>query len=254
MKQMNDITLTLKNFINFKNTVIPMSGITFLTGDVDMSDLALALELHSYNNPNDSRLTNHSFVGNDGNITRVTLSEGETSHDVTITKKRDRKKEWERITVSKGFKPLFNSMCTTSSWLNDNEEVNIQGHDEIEAKLVFCEQPEVAFKPGMIHRYVYPAKQLILVDQIIGMYNRLKDKGTRIVVTSNSEYILMGLRIAIRKQQLTPEDVSIVYLYKDADKDTGIGAMRINTFPNGELECWPDGFYDTYGKCLMELC
>lgn len=251
--KMNDITLTLKNFFNFKNTDIPLAGVTLLTGDVEMSDIALALELHSYDNPNDSWMTNHSFVGNSGDIVRVTLTDGETAHDVTITKKRNTKREWERITISKGFNPLFNSMCTTSSWINNNEEVNIQGHDKIVAKLVFCEQPEVAFKPGMIHRYVYPAKQLVLVDQIVGMYNRLKDKGTRVVVTSNSDYILMGLRIAIRKQQLTPEDVSIVYLYKDADKDTGISAMRINTFPNGELECWPEGFYDTYEKCLMEL-
>ena len=250
---MNDITLTLKNFLSFKNTVIPMSGLTLLTGDVELNDIALALELHSYDNPNDSWMTNHSFVGSDGNIVRVTVSEGETTHDVTITKKRDRKREWERITTSKGFKPLFNSMCTTSAWIYANEEVNIQGHDEIDAKLIFCQEPEVAFKPGMIHRYVYPAKQLILVDQIVGMYNHLKDKGTRMVVTSNSDYILMGLRIAIRKQQLTPEDVSIVYLYKDADKDTGIGAMRIKTFSSGELECWPEGFYDTYEKCIVEL-
>lgn len=247
---MNDITLTLENVGKFKNADITFAGITLLTGNLEFDEILTAVDLHALE-PGTTELLHESgrVVGDYDKTACVTLSEGSHKQSVKATSKRN--SDWEGIATSNGYKPFFADDFKTSTWYDD-KGFYIQGHDCFtDASLIICEQPEVAFEPGMIYHYVYPVKQLELVDQIVNMYNRLKDKGTRVVVTSNSDYILMGLRIAIKKQQLAPEDVSIVYLYKD--KDTGIGAMRIKTSPNGELECWPEGFYDTYEKCLMEL-
>lgn len=94
--------------------------------------------------------------------------------------------------------------------------------------------------------YVYPPKQLKIVEELVSLFNN----GVRIIVLSNSDYILFGLRIAVKNGLIAPSDLSIVYLQDDGGVIDYVG---IRSFPSGMLEEWPRGFFDTFDKCLMEL-
>lgn len=134
--------------------------------------------------------------------------------------------------------------------MDDHGNPQIESLDSLYGRRTYVlRQPEVA-QSYLLDRnyrnYVYPPKQLKIVEELVSLFK----SGVRVIVLSNSDYILFGLRIALKQGLITPSDLSIVYLQDDGGVIDYVG---IRSFPNGELEDWPTGFFDTFDKCLMEL-
>ena len=134
--------------------------------------------------------------------------------------------------------------------MDDHGNPQIESLDSLLGRrtYVLC-QPEVG-QYYQIDRnyghYVYPPKQLKIVEELVSLFN----SGVRVIVLSNSDYVLFGLRIALKNGLITPSDLSIVYFQDDG---RAIDYVGIRSYPNGMLEDWPTGFFDTFDKCLMEL-
>jgi predicted ATPase len=75
--------------------------------------------------------------------------------------------------------------------------------------------------------------------------------GVQIIVETQSDYILDGLRIAVKEGGVPAESVKIYYLKNAGDAPPEILTPRV--FPDGRLEFWPDGFFDQTLKNRMQL-
>ena len=74
--------------------------------------------------------------------------------------------------------------------------------------------------------------------------------GAQVLIETHSDHVLNGIRIAVKKHLLTPEQVRIHYFNpRDADSQVVTPVMR----PDGSLDQWPEGFFDQIGKDLDEL-
>lgn len=140
---------------------------------------------------------------------------------------------------------VYENVC-----IDEQGNTQIASLDSLNGKrtYVLC-QPEVGWSPHDERngwQYVYPPKQLKIAEELVSLFR----SGVRIIVLSNSDFILFGLRIALKKELITPSDLSIVYLQDDGRVIDYVG---IRSFPDGMLEHWPTGFFDTFDKCLMEL-
>lgn len=75
--------------------------------------------------------------------------------------------------------------------------------------------------------------------------------GIQIVIETQSDYILDGLRIAVKEKAISSESVKIYYLKSNQDASPEILSPAI--LQDGKLEFWPDGFFDQTLKNRMEL-
>ena len=65
----------------------------------------------------------------------------------------------------------------------------------------------------------------------------------QLVIETHSEYIVYRLQKLIKLGQLRPEDVSVVYVFKD---EGGSHCVRLRLDEDGDfLDAWPGGFFDT---------
>lgn len=207
---MEELKLNIKDIGRLKDGVITVAGITLFTGDVDLFGIVADL------------ITNPESCRVDGDCS---------------------------ICDRPGPNLLF-SVVYGNVHMDEDENPRLSASEFLNGRrtYVLC-QPEV----GQTERagrdyghYVYPPKQLKIVDELVSLFN----KGMRVIVLSNSDYILLGLRMAVKRGLLQPSDLSIVYFQDDGKE---IEHVYIRTDRNASLECWPTGFFDTFDKCLMEL-
>lgn len=74
--------------------------------------------------------------------------------------------------------------------------------------------------------------------------------GAQILVETHSDHILNGVRLAVKRQVLSPADV-ILHYFKRADD--GIQVVSPAIGPDGMLSEWPPGFFDEWDRSLDEL-
>lgn len=108
--------------------------------------------------------------------------------------------------------------------------------------LVLLENPEA---------HLHPSGQA----QLGNLLARAADAGVQIVVETHSDHILNGVRAAVKKRIVEPEDVVIHYFHRDAEGEGKKGGQvtSIEVNKHGKLTNWPRGFFDQYGKSLDEL-
>ncbi len=78
--------------------------------------------------------------------------------------------------------------------------------------------------------------------------------GVQLFLETHSDHFLNGVRVAVRKQLIAPEQVAIFFLERsleDSNHATVVHAPRID--PQGRLDFWPDGFLDEWSKTLEQL-
>jgi predicted ATPase len=78
--------------------------------------------------------------------------------------------------------------------------------------------------------------------------------GVQIIVETHSDHILNGIRLAVRRRGVKPEDIQLHYFDRYLQKGqaiTKIISPRI--YQDGGIDKWPDGFFDQAEKDLMEL-
>lgn len=79
--------------------------------------------------------------------------------------------------------------------------------------------------------------------------------GIQIIMETHSDHILNGIRLAVKKNHILPEQIALNYFYQYVD-DKGI-LRHDKTSPqileDGSLSNWPDGFFDEWDKAIDEL-
>lgn len=111
-----------------------------------------------------------------------------------------------------------------------------------EGDLILIENPEA---------HIHPKGQRYLGELIA----RVAASGVQILLETHSDHILNGVRIAARKQLINADDVTITYFTVDY-KLYGDYKRRIlwpKLSQNGQIDQWPDGFFDEWDNSLLEL-
>jgi len=102
--------------------------------------------------------------------------------------------------------------------------------------LLLVEQPEIHLHPRLQAHMVKMLAKAIKPD--IDVPQRVQ-----FLIETHSEHLVRGLGLLIERGELKPEDVSLIYLSREAE--TGeIGASRIKFRDDGRFQKrWPEGFF-----------
>ncbi|MDE0144482.1 MAG: DUF3696 domain-containing protein [Nitrospira sp.] len=103
--------------------------------------------------------------------------------------------------------------------------------------LVIIENPEA---------HIHPGGQTRLAE----LAARAASAGTQVILETHSDHILDGLRLAVRRAIIKPEEVALHYFQREG-LDTKVTTPAIK--PDGRLDVWPEGFFDQHEKNLSSL-
>ena len=103
--------------------------------------------------------------------------------------------------------------------------------------LVIIENPEAHLHPGGQTRLAELAA-------------RAASAGTQVILETHSDHILDGLRLAVRRAIIRPEQIALHYFQREG-LDAKITTPVIR--PDGRLDIWPEGFFDQHEKNLSSL-
>jgi len=73
------------------------------------------------------------------------------------------------------------------------------------------------------------------------------NSGLQIILETHSDHILNGIRRALKKQLITPEQVAIHFFRPREDEDDGVVISPL-VDNLGNLSEWPDDFFDQFDK------
>lgn len=75
--------------------------------------------------------------------------------------------------------------------------------------------------------------------------------GIQVILESHSDHLMNGIRLSVKEKKISSDKVEFFYL--DVDH-MGIPIIdRVIVEDNGELNRWPDGFFDEWEKSLCKL-
>lgn len=75
--------------------------------------------------------------------------------------------------------------------------------------------------------------------------------GLQVLVETHSDYVLDGIRLAIKERELRPEDAVFLFFTLDENRETQVRNISANK--QGKLDGWPEGFFDQGRKNKAEL-
>lgn len=76
--------------------------------------------------------------------------------------------------------------------------------------------------------------------------------GVQVFVETHSDHLLNGIRIAVKKELISPDDVALHFFYREKGKpSTSVTTPKLDR--HGRLDEWPDGFFDEWENGLAEL-
>lgn len=128
----------------------------------------------------------------------------------------------------------------------DSEEVNDEYRNRftyIPNKTYIIEQPEL---------HLHPAVQSSLADLFVQKV--VDDPTSKIVIETHSEHLIRKLQVLVADPEvnITPDDVAIYYIDKDASGVSSVTRMNMNSKGQFE-EKWPSGFFDKSYELTKEL-
>lgn len=76
--------------------------------------------------------------------------------------------------------------------------------------------------------------------------------GVQVIVETHSDHLLNGVRVAVKKGFIRADHVALHYFLRDIRTgESKAESPRI--LPDGQLDRWPDGFFDQWDKSLDDL-
>ncbi|WP_367394707.1 DUF3696 domain-containing protein [Cupriavidus sp. Agwp_2] len=93
--------------------------------------------------------------------------------------------------------------------------------------------------------HLHPRGQVRLAQLIA-----LAGNETQIIVETHSDHILNGLRLAVKKKDLSPNDIAF-HCFRREGVSSSVETPTIDE--NGRLSFWPEGFFDEYERTLSAL-
>lgn len=76
-------------------------------------------------------------------------------------------------------------------------------------------------------------------------------KGCQIICESHSDHVINGVRVAVKKGQISNQKVGISYFSKSEDQETKVDHIYVDR--NGNLSDYPQGLLDEWGSLMSEL-
>lgn len=78
--------------------------------------------------------------------------------------------------------------------------------------------------------------------------------GVQVILESHSDHVLNGIRVAVKQQDLSPEDIAVYYFQRERDsKEHETQIIPIHIDEHGRADEWPEGFFDEWDKQLDML-
>lgn len=106
-----------------------------------------------------------------------------------------------------------------------------------EGGLVILENPEA---------HLHPAGQ----SKIGELVARAVAGGVQVVLETHSDHVLNGIRLSVKHELLSPEQIALYYLCADKGKNY---YEHPELKPDGRLTFWPVGFFDEWDKAIDEM-
>lgn len=94
--------------------------------------------------------------------------------------------------------------------------------------------------------HLHPASQSHVAQFLCHVANA----NTQVMIETHSDHILNGVRLAVAKGIIAPQDVRIHSLTQGEE---GVICQPISITQNGSLSLWPSGFFDQTEKDLAEI-
>ncbi len=96
--------------------------------------------------------------------------------------------------------------------------------------------------------HLHPASQ----SEMGKFLARTAATGVQVVIETHSDHILNGIRLSVRRGELSAENISIQFFkYNDEANNHEVFTPKIDA--DGRIDSWPDGFFDQIERDLMEL-
>jgi predicted ATPase len=111
----------------------------------------------------------------------------------------------------------------------------------------------LASPPGCLVLIENPEAQLHPQGQVVlgRLFAGLAAAGVQVIIETHSDHILNGLRIAIRKGVLAPENACFHFFDRDEHGGTVVKSPKVSR--EGLLSEWPSGFFTQWDESLLEL-
>lgn len=78
--------------------------------------------------------------------------------------------------------------------------------------------------------------------------------GAQLFIETHSDHILNGIRVAVKEEEIQPDDVNIAYFDKlTSETEQYSRITKINIDKNGELDEYPKDFLDEWNNQLLKL-
>jgi len=74
--------------------------------------------------------------------------------------------------------------------------------------------------------------------------------GVQVFIESHSDHMLNAVRVTVKNQLITPEQLSVLYFYQNSEQSK---VTPIPVLPTGGIEEWPEGFFDQTLKDFEQL-
>lgn len=75
--------------------------------------------------------------------------------------------------------------------------------------------------------------------------------GSQIICESHSDHIINGIRVAVRKKELSPEDSAVYFFEKNINQETKVCPIDMDA--KGNFSEYPAGLLDEWGLSMAEL-
>lgn len=102
--------------------------------------------------------------------------------------------------------------------------------------------------------HLHPKFQSLLADMIVDAY---KNYHVEFIVETHSEYLIRKLQTLVAKKELTPNEVSLQYVYEASPEKRPIGEPHVKNIPLREdgilLEPFGPGFLDEADNLAMDI-
>ncbi|MFT4924775.1 MAG: putative ATPase [Phenylobacterium sp.] len=107
--------------------------------------------------------------------------------------------------------------------------------------LIIMENPEA---------HLHPKAQMVL-GKLLGI---CANAGVQLIVESHSDHVLNGIRIAVKENLLSKEDVALHFINRADYLDIASTEVITPTMlKGGKLSAWPAGFFDEWDNALDQL-
>ncbi len=107
--------------------------------------------------------------------------------------------------------------------------------------ILIIENPESHLHPGAQSRLME-----FLIDQSV-------KKNLQLVIESHSDHIVNGLRIAVKKEKISPNNVSVLHFSRNFSSPNSPLIEEIQIDKHGNMSSYPDDFMDEWTKQLEQL-